>query len=53
MFPNPSDGVFTIQLDGFEATETNTVIMNSVGQIVYQSTNTPNEFNFTLPGLFG
>ena len=49
MFPNPSDGVFTIQLDGFEATETNTVIMNSVGQIVYQSTNTPNEFNFSLP----
>ena len=49
LFPNPSDGNFNLELNGFEDTETSTLILNSVGQVIYENNNTPREFNFQLP----
>ncbi len=49
VFPNPSNGVFTIELNGYENANVNTVIINAVGQVVYENTSTPAAYNFTLP----
>ena len=49
LFPNPTDGNFNLELNGFEESETNTLILNSTGQVVYESIATPMEFNYQLP----
>ena len=49
LFPNPSDGNFNLELNGFEDSEANTLILNSTGQVVYESNDTPREFNYQLP----
>ncbi len=37
IYPNPSDGNFRISLGGFENTETEILIVNAMGQVIYQS----------------
>lgn len=36
VFPNPSNGVITISLEGFEGKKTDMRIMNVIGNIVYR-----------------
>ncbi len=35
IYPNPSDGQFRIQLNGYESTNMQVIITNSIGQVVY------------------
>ncbi len=48
IYPNPTDGNFNLELNGFENTEVNALVMNSIGQIVYQNNITPSGFNSQL-----
>ncbi len=36
LYPNPTDGNFNIQLNGYQDQETDVLVVNSVGQIVYE-----------------
>ncbi|WP_207434202.1 T9SS type A sorting domain-containing protein [Sabulibacter ruber] len=36
VFPNPSSGVITISLDGFEGKKTDLKILNVIGNVVYR-----------------
>jgi len=49
LFPNPNDGNFNLEISGYENNEVTTMIMNSVGQIIYQNISTPSGYNLTLP----
>ncbi|HET8962621.1 MAG TPA: T9SS type A sorting domain-containing protein, partial [Chitinophagales bacterium] len=37
LFPNPNDGNFRIQLNGYESGEAQVIIMNAVGQLMYDA----------------
>jgi len=37
VYPNPNDGNFRIQLNGYESGKAQVMIMNSVGQLVYEA----------------
>ncbi len=37
VFPNPSNGFFTLNLNGYESNEFNLSVYNSIGEVVYQS----------------
>lgn len=36
VFPNPSNGIITVSLEGFEGKKTELRIMNVIGNVVYQ-----------------
>ncbi len=36
LYPNPTDGNFNIQMNGYQDFETDVVVVNSVGQMVYE-----------------
>ncbi|MFZ1609788.1 MAG: GEVED domain-containing protein [Chitinophagales bacterium] len=37
LYPNPNDGNFRIQLNGYESGEAQVIIMNAVGQVMYDA----------------
>lgn len=37
LFPNPNDGNFQLQLNGYENTSLNVMIMNNIGQVIYNN----------------
>lgn len=44
MYPNPNNGTFKLQITGYENKDVDVMIVNAVGQVVYQNTLTVNEF---------
>jgi hypothetical protein len=50
VYPNPNSGIFTLQLNNFEA-NTRIFIFNSLGQTVYSTATSENSLLVELPGI--
>lgn len=49
VYPNPANGYFNLELSGYENTKVTIIVMNTVGQVVYQNESTPTGYYLTLP----